>query len=155
MRHVCSSSALIALLMLTACAPQVIYGSDPNTDALGRLVLGESTETDIRRIIGTPRGRGEALWSMDMTKRDLLFYEKVRSKGRAVNLKMGARARRTRALPRRHAAFLVGGRDRRHGRGVGALAQRGPSGAQGRRANDDTRGRRGNPGYDLPRCPEF
>ncbi len=80
--------AAACCLLLTACASQVIYGADPNTDALGRLVLGESTETDIRRIIGTPRGRGEALWSMDMTKRKLLFYEKVRSDGRAVDLKM-------------------------------------------------------------------
>jgi hypothetical protein len=51
------AAALVALLC--GCAPSFTFGTSPNTDQLRQLQRGTSTSSDVRSILGEPRGKGE------------------------------------------------------------------------------------------------
>jgi len=49
----------VLLLSLVGCAPSFTFGTRPKTDQLHQLRRGASTSSDVRSILGEPRGKGE------------------------------------------------------------------------------------------------
>jgi len=68
---------LIALLVLSSgCMNiQVRMGNRPNVEALERsLRVGESTQTDVLRVLGQPSGKGAAMLPIDPKPRTMWSY---------------------------------------------------------------------------------
>ena len=81
---------LAGLLILTVvgCAnpPPIYLGSPIETDRLSGLVVGKSTESEVRTALGTPTGQGVWRNSPGDAPMDLRVYEYDRMNGEQVNV---------------------------------------------------------------------
>jgi hypothetical protein len=79
--------AACLLLNLPGCIT-VEYGTAPHVDSLSTLTPGIAGPADVLQTLGEPRGKGRAHLRVDLSPRDVWFYESVRSNGKAVDLKI-------------------------------------------------------------------
>lgn len=71
---------------LVGCVPNVMIGARPSLEHLPKLKPGVSTEIDVVRLLGQPRGRGVARFKSEMAPRNVWFYEHVETKGSDISL---------------------------------------------------------------------
>jgi hypothetical protein len=77
------------LTVVTGCGSALRFGSPPRTDRIDTLKPGISSELDIRRTLGEPRGYGVArLPSANGVPRKIWYYEFTEASGHPVNLKL-------------------------------------------------------------------
>jgi hypothetical protein len=56
---------------------KLTMGGFPDVAKLDHFIRGETTEVEVLRELGTPSGRGGALFAPDYRKRFILYYENV------------------------------------------------------------------------------
>jgi hypothetical protein len=64
---------LVVSVSVFGCSTSFTFGVRPNADGLAMLERGVSTPEDVRRILGEPRGRGEARLAIGHAT--IWFYE--------------------------------------------------------------------------------
>jgi hypothetical protein len=81
------SVALFTVVM--GCGSTLRFGSPPLTDRIDTLKPGISTEMDVHRTLGEPRGYGVArLPSVNRARQKIWYYEFTEASGHPVNLKL-------------------------------------------------------------------
>lgn len=70
-------SLVIAWTGSYATDPVLHTGGFPDVSWLSKFVRGISTEAEVLEKLGTPSGRGGALFAPDYRKREILYYENI------------------------------------------------------------------------------
>jgi hypothetical protein len=80
--------ASLLMLMLVGCSnpPPIYLGSPIETDRLSGLVIGKSSEDDVRTALGTPTGQGVWRNTPSEAPMDLRVYEYDRLNGEQVSV---------------------------------------------------------------------
>jgi hypothetical protein len=63
----------VLLISLAGCGPSFTFGTPPKVDQLHQLRRGASTSSDVRSILGEPRGKGET--RLPVGHRTLWLYD--------------------------------------------------------------------------------
>ncbi len=68
----------IITVLMAGCAQKVTTGAFTQVNRLeSELQRGKSTKMDVRRVLGAPKGMGNAVLSPDLTPRAVWFYDDI------------------------------------------------------------------------------
>ncbi len=71
-------SMFLAGSLLVGCAPKVTTGAFTQVSRIeSELHKGVSTKMDVRRVLGTPKGSGNAVLPIDPKPREVWYYEDI------------------------------------------------------------------------------